>query len=86
MFIVRWGGEPTAFNEEQWGKASASVSDTYISAFVDGALYEALGTDYEVRSRRLIAMISAISGYDLGDGALYEALGTDYEVRSVGDE
>ena len=60
MLVVRWGGEPTAFNEEQWGKASASVSDTYISAFVDGALYEALGADYEVRSRRFKAMISAI--------------------------
>ena len=67
MFIVRWGGESTAFNEEQWGKASASVSDTYISAFVDGALYEALGTDYEVRSRRFKAMISAIFSHDLGD-------------------
>ena len=67
MLVVRWGGEPTAFNEEQWGKASASVSDTYISAFVDGALYEALGADYEVRSRRLIDMISAINGCDLGD-------------------
>ena len=67
MLVVRWGGEPTAFNEEQWGKASASVSDTYISAFVDGALYEALGTDYEVRSRRFQAMISAISSYDPGE-------------------
>jgi hypothetical protein len=50
VLAVRWGGEPTLFNEEQWGRASASVSDTYISAFVDGTLYECLGPDYEVLS------------------------------------
>jgi|TARA_B100000513_G_scaffold195649_1_gene126838 hypothetical protein len=50
LLVVRWGGETTPFNEEQWGSASSSVSDTYISAFVDGALYERLGPNFEVLS------------------------------------
>jgi len=50
LLVVRWGGEPTLFNEEQWGAASASVTDTYIAAFIDGAVYECLGPDFEVLS------------------------------------
>ena len=48
LFVVRWGGEETHFNVEQWGAASASVSDAYVRSFVDGTVYERLGPDYEV--------------------------------------
>ncbi|KAL1496077.1 hypothetical protein AB1Y20_014704 [Prymnesium parvum] len=48
VLVVRWGGEQTQFNVEQWGRASASVSDEYISCFLDETLYEHLGPDYEV--------------------------------------
>lgn len=50
LLIVRWGGEPGHFNEEQWGRASASISDTYINTFLDEACFGALGPDYEVLS------------------------------------
>eukprot|EP00965_Chrysotila_dentata_P025581 850035-Pleurochrysis_carterae.AAC.9 len=42
LLVVRWGGEPTRFNEEQWGAASASVTDTYISAVVDKTICSTL--------------------------------------------
>ena len=48
VLVVRWGGEQTQFNVEQWGRASASVSDEYVSCFLDETLYENLGPDYEV--------------------------------------
>eukprot|EP00315_Gephyrocapsa_oceanica_P012730 CAMPEP_0185286686 /NCGR_PEP_ID=MMETSP1363-20130426/2392_1 /TAXON_ID=38817 /ORGANISM="Gephyrocapsa oceanica, Strain RCC1303" /LENGTH=565 /DNA_ID=CAMNT_0027882495 /DNA_START=12 /DNA_END=1709 /DNA_ORIENTATION=+ len=50
LCIVRWGGEPGCFNDEQWGRASASVSDTYIHTFIDEACYGTLGTRYETIS------------------------------------
>ena len=46
--VVRWGGEQTQFNVEQWGTCSSSVSDEYVEAVLDGTLYERLGTEYEV--------------------------------------
>ena len=48
--VVRWAGEPTRFNEAQWGAISASVSDTFIEHFTDSALYASLGPRYEVVS------------------------------------
>ena len=48
VVAVRWGGRASAFNEEQWGTTSASVSDTYIDHFTNAALYAALGPAYEV--------------------------------------
>jgi len=48
MLIVRWGGEETDFNVEQWGAASSSTSDTYVKTFVDQIVYTRLGPDYEV--------------------------------------
>ena len=48
LLIVRWGGQETEFNMEQWGAASSSTSDAYVSAFVDATVYERLGPDYEV--------------------------------------
>lgn len=48
LLVVRWGGEPGHFNEEQWGRASASITDTYIHTFLDEACFAALGPDYEV--------------------------------------
>ena len=48
LFVVRWGGEQTPFNNEQWGQASSSVSDDYIDYVLDGTLYPRLGPDYEV--------------------------------------
>jgi hypothetical protein len=52
LLVVRWGGEPGHFNEEQWGRASATSSDKYIHTFLDGACFAALGPDYEVREKR----------------------------------
>lgn len=48
LFVVRWGGESTQFNNEQWGQASSSVSDDYVDYVLDGTLYPRLGPDYEV--------------------------------------
>ena len=48
LFVVRWGGESTLFNVEQWGEASSSVSDSYIDFVIDGTLYSRVGPDYEV--------------------------------------
>lgn len=48
IFVVRWGGEQTQFNREQWGAASASVSDDYVEAVLDGTVYRRLGPNYEV--------------------------------------
>lgn len=48
LLIVRWGGEETDFNVEQWGAASSSTSDAYVSTFVDSTVYRRLGPDYEV--------------------------------------
>jgi len=50
LFVVRWGGEQTLFNTDQWGAASASVSDEYIEAVLDQTLYRRLGPNYEVIS------------------------------------
>ena len=50
LLVVRWGGEETQFNIEQWGVASASTSSAYVSAFVDSTVYPVLGPDYEVHS------------------------------------
>lgn len=50
LLVVRWGGESTPFNNEQWGAASSSVSGTYIDAVIDGTLHARLGRDYEVVS------------------------------------
>jgi hypothetical protein len=50
ILVVRWGGEQTKFNVEQWGAASSSVSDEYVSAFLDDCVYSHLGPDYEVFS------------------------------------
>ena len=50
LLVVRWGGEETHFNVEQWGSASASTSSAYVSAFVDSAIYPILGPDYEVHA------------------------------------
>jgi len=50
LLVVRWGGEPGHFNEEQWGRASASISDTYIHTFLDEACFGVLGPNYEVRT------------------------------------
>ena len=59
LLVVRWGGQETEFNVEQWGSASASTSSAYISAFVDSTIYKVLGPDYEVIS------IFVTSGHDL---------------------
>ena len=48
LFVVRWGGEQTPFNNEQGGQASSSVSDDYADYVLDGTLYPRLGPDYEV--------------------------------------
>ena len=48
VFSVRWGGEATQFNNEQWGAASSSVSDSYAEAVLDDTLYRRLGPNYEV--------------------------------------
>ena len=48
LLVVRWGGEETQFNVEQWGAASASTSSAYVSAFIDSSVYPMLGPDYEV--------------------------------------
>ncbi|KAL3897864.1 MAG: hypothetical protein SGPRY_012960 [Prymnesium sp.] len=60
VLVVRWGGEQTQFNVEQASHplsaphtmptmhTSASVSDEYISCFLDETLYGHLGPDYEV--------------------------------------
>ena len=48
LFVVRWGGESTLFNVEQWGEASSSVSDSYIDFVIDRTLYSRVGPDYEV--------------------------------------
>ena len=48
LLIVRWGGQETEFNMEQWGAASSSTSDAYVSSFVDATVYDRLGPDYEV--------------------------------------
>ena len=45
---VRWGGEQTPFNNDQWGQASSSVSDEYAEHVLDRTLYSRLGPDYEV--------------------------------------
>ena len=50
LLVVRWGGEETEFNVEQWGAASASTSSAYARAFIDGTVYETLGPDYEVHA------------------------------------
>ena len=50
ILCVRWGGEQTQFNTDQWGAASASVSDEYIEAVLDQTLYRRLGPNYEVIS------------------------------------
>ena len=50
LLVVRWGGEETEFNVEQWGSASASTSSAYVSAFLDKTVYPTLGPDYEVIS------------------------------------
>ena len=50
LLAVRWGGEETDFNVEQWGSASASTSSAYVSALVDKTIYPTLGPDYEVLS------------------------------------
>ena len=50
LLVMRWGGEQTQFNVEQWGAASASVSDTYVEAVLDQTLYQRLGPNYEVIS------------------------------------
>lgn len=50
LLVVRWGGQETEFNIEQWGAASSSTSDAYVSAFIDGTVYDRLGPDYEVFS------------------------------------
>ena len=50
IFIVRWGGEATRFNQEEWGGAGASVSEQYIAWFLDRCVYPCLGPDYEVHS------------------------------------
>ena len=49
VVAVRWGGDASGFNSEQWGATSASVSDTYIDHFTNAVLYAALGPAYEVR-------------------------------------
>ena len=51
LLIVRWGGQETDFNMEQWGAASSSTSDAYVSSFVDATVYDRLGPDYEVLTR-----------------------------------
>ena len=43
LLVVRWGGQETDFNMEQWGAASSSTSDAYVSSFVDATVYERLG-------------------------------------------
>jgi hypothetical protein len=48
VLSVRWGAEQTPFNNEQWGAASSSVSDTYAEHLLDGVLYQRLGPNYEV--------------------------------------
>ena len=48
VVAVRWGGDASGFNSEQWGATSASVSDTYIDHFTNAVLYAALGPAYEV--------------------------------------
>ncbi len=50
LLVVRWGGEQTQFNTDQWGAASASVSDEYVEAVLDQTLYRRLGPNYEVIS------------------------------------
>ena len=55
LLIVRWGANHTLYNEEQWGSASASVSERYISTFLDGTIYDCLGPDYEVISAFICA-------------------------------
>merc|ERR1740139_1047659 len=50
VFVVRWGGEHTKFNNEEWGGAGASVSEQYIEWFLDRCVYATLGPDYEVLS------------------------------------
>ena len=50
LLVVRWGGEETSFNIEQWGTASASTSSRYISSFLDKTVYPVLGPDYEVHA------------------------------------
>jgi hypothetical protein len=49
IVVVRWGGEPTDFNERQWGALSASTSDRYIDGFCRH-VYGCLGPAYEVLS------------------------------------
>ena len=49
IVIVRWGGAPSDFNEEQWGALSASTSDRYIEGFLRH-VYDCLGPAYEVLS------------------------------------
>ena len=51
VVAVRWGGDVSAFNTEQWGATSASVSDTYIDHFTNAVLYAALGPAYEAPHR-----------------------------------
>ena len=51
VVAVRWGGDVSAFNTEQWGATSASVSDTYIDHFTNAVLYAALGPAYEAPPR-----------------------------------
>ena len=55
VFVVRWGGEHTKFNNEEWGGAGASVSEQYIEWFLDKCVYATLGPDYEVCTRCLDA-------------------------------
>lgn len=71
LLIIRWGGEETQFNVEQWGSASASTSSAYVSAFVDSTIYPVLGPDYEVFS------VFVTSGFDLariGPASLCQSL------------
>ena len=51
VVAVRWGGDASGFNSEQWGATSASVSDTYIDHFTNTVLYAALGPAYEVHRK-----------------------------------
>ena len=59
LLVVRWGAEQTQFNNEQWGQASSSVSDSYVDHVLDKTLYSRLGPDYEV----VTAFVE--SGHDL---------------------
>jgi len=88
IFVVRWGGEHTKFNNEEWGGAGASVSEQYISWFLDRRAAACL----RPRPSALRPPPSALRPPQRSDASpaplgrarrcVYATLGPDYEVST----